>query len=304
MGIFSFFQQPSSRDCCYLEKFIKAYIGAIKDIGDRAIKSITIEKDAFYNVGRRPYLTLDMVLWTEQKIPEEGKKYYQYILDRGDTKETEKNREVDVVAWVLRERTLIFIQYYAKDTKEEQLLSDAQAIKTVLNMNGYNAEINFKEIHVCDSCKTIFDTISYDIFDAATKASISPICKNCYEYKNAEHAKMKRAIDTLVARATNGKAPYNPKADSDCVYVFKVENQPIYKIGISVSPEARLSSLLTSSPFNIEIVGYEKVDDAPELEKRLHKKYKEFRKNREWFELNDEQVSEILDIINSNRKAA
>lgn len=66
----------------------------------------------------------------------------------------------------------------------------------------------------------------------------------------------------------------------------------LYKIGESVNPQKRLKTLKTANPF-CELVCY---GDGVS-EKYLHKMFFQKRRNREWFELDDENLEKVKRLI-------
>lgn len=71
-------------------------------------------------------------------------------------------------------------------------------------------------------------------------------------------------------------------------YIIKDELNYLYKIGKSINPKLREKTLQSEKP-NIKII---KVFDK-DIEKELHKQYKDFRVRGEWFNLNKVQINYI-----------
>ena len=84
------------------------------------------------------------------------------------------------------------------------------------------------------------------------------------------------------------------------VYIMHIKNSDKYKIGIAKDVIGRFASMLTHNP-DIEIFYSEKVNDAPILEKQLHKKYIEYNISGEWFKLDNKKVEECKGIIKENK---
>lgn len=68
------------------------------------------------------------------------------------------------------------------------------------------------------------------------------------------------------------------------------------KIGCSVSPDRRRSTLETWSPFPLEIVA--EIDGSFELERRFHALFAEWHQGREWF-LWTVRLQQVIDAINA-----
>lgn len=73
------------------------------------------------------------------------------------------------------------------------------------------------------------------------------------------------------------------------IYLIKAQN--LYKIGSATDMDKRMVAYRTHNPF-IEWVRYTKGSEKDE--KKLHKKYKEYRTTGEWFQFPDEVVTELL----------
>ncbi|KAA5546434.1 GIY-YIG nuclease family protein [Adhaeribacter rhizoryzae] len=85
-----------------------------------------------------------------------------------------------------------------------------------------------------------------------------------------------------------------------CIYILNIENTDIHKIGFSVNPLSRISSIRTSNPFDIKIAAIFKCFHANKLERELHNHFQSKRKNREWFVLDNENLKEIKEYIGEN----
>lgn len=68
------------------------------------------------------------------------------------------------------------------------------------------------------------------------------------------------------------------------VYVIQHQLGPV-KIGITKDPRERLENLQTGTPFKLKIRKTQETEDATEVEKFLHKKFKRYRIQGEWFDL-------------------
>lgn len=77
------------------------------------------------------------------------------------------------------------------------------------------------------------------------------------------------------------------------VYFIGEKNGPI-KIGVAIDVKSRLSGIQTHNPNKLNVLGIIKGDVA--LERKLHKKFKKYNINREWFERSEE----LINFINSN----
>lgn len=89
----------------------------------------------------------------------------------------------------------------------------------------------------------------------------------------------------------------NIKKQPDNVYLMECEGY--HKIGVSSNINARLSALDGSTPFSVSLVYSKKVLDAGSIEKLLHNKYKDTNIKKEWFNLSEYQVKEIVEYLDS-----
>lgn len=82
----------------------------------------------------------------------------------------------------------------------------------------------------------------------------------------------------------------------ELVYFIKHKGLSPIKIGKSTKDalKGRLGQLKTSSPYGIEIVGIIETCNAHKLENLLHKRFKAFRLNGEWFEISEDVVNGLL----------
>lgn len=88
-------------------------------------------------------------------------------------------------------------------------------------------------------------------------------------------------------------------------YVYVVKCGGFYKIGKSKNhPSARVKNMKTGNPFEIELSGYATFEDPSEMdraEKILHKKYRDFNVNGEWFKLSKSELKRVFDDLNCDR---
>lgn len=78
------------------------------------------------------------------------------------------------------------------------------------------------------------------------------------------------------------------------VYLIKKENSNQYKIGVSKNPEKRLKALETASSENLILLLEFHSEYAYKVEKALHRKYKQFNSNREWFNIENLNINEFV----------
>lgn len=76
-------------------------------------------------------------------------------------------------------------------------------------------------------------------------------------------------------------------------YVYLVECNFAYKIGIAKNVEQRIQNMQTAAPDEITLLCTISTDDMNGLEKELHTKFKDKRRIGEWFDLSPEDVEYI-----------
>lgn len=91
------------------------------------------------------------------------------------------------------------------------------------------------------------------------------------------------------------------KKQKGCVYFFKHVGLTPIKIGCSTneSPIDRFTQFSTYAPFGAQILGFIICDEPFVLEKSLHEKFASKRLMGEWFELNETDVSAVINFHSS-----
>ena len=82
------------------------------------------------------------------------------------------------------------------------------------------------------------------------------------------------------------------------VYIMKSENA--YKVGISCNPRRRLSTVQTGNDDEVVVFCKSKPMlryEARQLEKKIHREFKETNKRGEWFKLNSLQLEKLIDML-------
>ncbi len=78
------------------------------------------------------------------------------------------------------------------------------------------------------------------------------------------------------------------------IYLINAKNTNMYKIGYtSMDAENRITNLKTGCPYELSII--KEVDGSEDTEKLLHKTFKKYRKNGEWFEFNKKILKKVTD---------
>jgi hypothetical protein len=87
----------------------------------------------------------------------------------------------------------------------------------------------------------------------------------------------------------SGRVPTVSK--SGYVYLIKASTGA-YKIGMSKDPNSRIATFKTL-PFDVELLALIQTDNMHELEKELHERFADKRRQGEWFNLSSEDVEYI-----------
>ena len=87
-----------------------------------------------------------------------------------------------------------------------------------------------------------------------------------------------------------------PNDDTDYVYIIQMGRKNIFKIGKSNDPQARLTTLQTSSPYELKIFHIFEADNASAAEESLHMAFSAARMEGEWFNLTNLQKSQVAEI--------
>jgi len=130
--------------------------------------------------------------------------------------------------------------------------------------------------------------------------------KHITQIKNREifricEEKFGMSIDELIeiSKERTKKIQNERKTKSkDIEFVYFVGNieHGVCKIGNSISPHKRISSIQTGCPFEIKMFGF--INGTKKDEKKFHNKFAKHRISGEWFLIKDE----LLDFINETFK--
>jgi hypothetical protein len=85
-------------------------------------------------------------------------------------------------------------------------------------------------------------------------------------------------------------------------YLYIISCNEYTKIGISDNVERRASDITTNNPYPIKVVASFEIGNAEVAESFLHKKYSQYRTNREWFVLSDSQIAEAISLCQEWQK--
>jgi hypothetical protein len=74
-------------------------------------------------------------------------------------------------------------------------------------------------------------------------------------------------------------------------FVYVLQADSYYKIGLSTNVEKRVKQLSTLPPFDVALIHKIETEDMHQLESELHERFAEKRANGEWFELSEEDLT-------------
>jgi len=75
------------------------------------------------------------------------------------------------------------------------------------------------------------------------------------------------------------------------VYLIRLRNSHLCKIGIAADPGKRIASIQTANPFLIEPIVVANVRNAPRCERQLHGLFAKNHYRGEWFRLGDDDIA-------------
>lgn len=81
-------------------------------------------------------------------------------------------------------------------------------------------------------------------------------------------------------------------------YVYLIQSNEFYKIGIANDLKTRLAQLQTGNPTELLILACYEFPNAQAVEIALHQKYKNVRKRGEWFMLTEQDQKDFNQICN------
>jgi hypothetical protein len=74
-------------------------------------------------------------------------------------------------------------------------------------------------------------------------------------------------------------------------YLYLLECQKYFKIGIANDVQSRLAQLSTGNPFELNVAAVYEFQNAEPVERAIHQRFQSLRKRGEWFSLGEREVS-------------
>ena len=78
------------------------------------------------------------------------------------------------------------------------------------------------------------------------------------------------------------------------IYLIKISNQDIYKLGVSNNPKRRICDIDTYLPFDLEILSIHYFKNVYDIEGLISDKIKDFSLRREWYSMPIEEAKKIM----------
>lgn len=109
---------------------------------------------------------------------------------------------------------------------------------------------------------------------------------------------MNQTVTPIVETGRRRRRPYSE------VYFIEAEKLGLVKIGWAVNSDQRRSDLQTGSPDKLTLRGILVCDDAPALERKMHKRFAHLRQHGEWFLPDDAMRDYMRDCLFSREAMA
>lgn len=146
------------------------------------------------------------------------------------------------------------------------------------------------EYKTCPSCKESKHNTEWPR-NKTTKDGLHYYCKKCASIRWANR------LETKV-RNENEKQKRVAKSSRFTQYsygfVYLIKLNEYIKIGISVDPQKRLSSLDGATPYSMEIIHTIETDNMQRLEQELHSRFVAKHHKKEWFLLSDKDIEDVV----------
>lgn len=123
------------------------------------------------------------------------------------------------------------------------------------------------------------------VLDRYYRASIGEIEQANWHLKEKS---MRRALRLSTPR------PTPPPTPEKAGYVYLMQNQLLYKIGVSVDPERRRRQIEKASGLPTRLLAMVASNDPYALERSLHERFGDYREEGEWFDFDAGTHGEVL----------
>lgn len=83
-------------------------------------------------------------------------------------------------------------------------------------------------------------------------------------------------------------------------YIYLIQCGDYHKVGITERLGSRIVNYRVSNPYDVNLILFVDREDYKEVEKQIHKRFKDFIHRGEWFVLSKDQVQEVIRLMNQN----
>lgn len=138
----------------------------------------------------------------------------------------------------------------------------------------------------------------FQIFVECMRSEETVLLSNNSSSHNIAHIDVLLRQGNYIVGKGKSATTTNVRHDRSCVYILKSGNY--YKIGVTLDTSIikRVQQLQIGNPIRIELLSKTgTIPNAYEIEKQLHKKYKNNRVRGEWLTLSNEELSEVFSVI-------
>jgi Meiotically up-regulated gene 113 len=103
-----------------------------------------------------------------------------------------------------------------------------------------------------------------------------------------------KQLERRVAREMKKAQTLQARRATNCRRVYVIGGEGLVKIGIAYDARERLSGMQLGSPIQLRLLKVWSCADAVRSERKLHKRFKEFRQHGEWFALPANVLEDLI----------
>ena len=100
-------------------------------------------------------------------------------------------------------------------------------------------------------------------------------------------------------RKINARNTNKEKFPNSSIYIFKIKDMNLFKIGVSNNVYRRFRDIESSSPFSVDLLFEKKLDNAYDLEDTIHNYFSDKHLKSEWFQFNSNEMEDVYNIIDT-----
>ena len=98
-------------------------------------------------------------------------------------------------------------------------------------------------------------------------------------------------------RSDNARKVNAKRFPDSKLYILKIKDMPIYKIGVSQSVKRRIRDIRAALPFESKLIALFDINDAYQSEKEIHDILNKYALRHEWFKMDVEAYLIIKEAI-------